>query len=103
MKKTKVEVIAGNGRLRDRGTIEVGAQQIKAKNLVVATGSTVKSLPGMEFNGQYIVSFDHLTLSDKIPESICIIGAGAVGRGFATVFNQLGVKGTLIEGLYRAV
>ncbi|TMG28869.1 MAG: FAD-dependent oxidoreductase, partial [Chloroflexi bacterium] len=53
MKKNKVEVIAGNGRVRDRGTIEVGAQQIKAKNLIVATGSTVKSLPGIEFDGQY--------------------------------------------------
>ena len=103
MKKNKVEVVAGKGRLRDRGTIEVGAQQIKAKNLIVATGSTVKSLPGIEFDGQYIVSSDHLTLSDKVPESICIIGAGAVGVEFATLFNQLGVKVTLLEALDRLV
>src|SRR5256714_9710289 len=103
MKKNKVEVVAGKGRLRDRGTIEVGAQQIKAKNLIVASGSTVKSLPGIEFDGQYIVSSDHLTLSDKVPESICIIGAGAVGVEFATLFNQLGVKVTLLEALDRLV
>src|SRR5436190_11619879 len=103
MKKNKVEVVAGKGRVRDRGTIEVGAQQIKAKNLIVATGSTVKSLPGIEFDGQYIVSSDHLTLSDKVPESICIIGAGAVGVEFATLYNQLGVKVTLLEALDRLV
>src|SRR5437762_285083 len=103
MKKNKVEVIAGNGRVRDRGTIEVGAQQIKAKNLIVATGSTVKSLPGIEFDGQYIVSSDHATLAGKVPESICIIGAGAVGVEFATLYNQLGVKVTLLEALDRLV
>src|SRR3989442_7349320 len=98
MKKNKVEVIAGNGRVRDRGTIEVGAQQIKAKNLIVATGSTVKSLPGIEFDGQYIVSSDHLTLSDKVPESICIIGAGAVGVEVATPFNQLASRAPCSRG-----
>src|SRR5947208_5456022 len=103
MKKNKVEVIAGNGRVRDRGTIEVGAQQIKAKNLIVATGSNVKALPGIEFDGQFIVSSDHATLSDRVPESICIIGAGAVGVEFATLYNQLGVKVTLLEGLDRLV
>src|SRR2546430_4352279 len=102
-KKTRAEVIAGNGRVRDRGTIEVGAQQIKAKNLIVASGSTVKSLPGIEFDGQYIVSSDHLTLSDKVPESICIIGAGAVGLEFGSLFSQLGVKVTLLEALDRLV
>jgi dihydrolipoamide dehydrogenase len=103
MKKNKIEVVAGKGRLRDRNTLEVGAQQIKAKNLIVATGSTVKTLPGLEFDGQYIVSSDHLTLADKVPESICIIGAGAVGVEFATLFNQLGVKVTLLEALDRLV
>jgi len=103
MKKNKIEVVAGKGRLRDRNTIEVGAQQIKAKNLIVATGSSVKTLPGLEFDGQYIVSSDNLTLADKIPESICIIGAGAVGVEFATLYNQLGVKVTLLEALDRLV
>src|ERR1051326_4661782 len=103
MKKNKIEVVAGKGRVRDRNTLEVGAQQIKAKNLIVATGSTVKTLPGLEFDGQYIVSSDHLTLADKVPESICIIGAGAVGVEFATLFNQLGVKVTLLEALDRLV
>lgn len=103
MKKNKIEIVEGSGRLRDRGTIEVGARQIKAKNLIVATGSTVRSLPGLEFDGKVIISSDHATLADTIPESICIIGAGAVGVEFATLYNQLGVKVTLLEALDRLV
>src|SRR6266853_1768671 len=103
MKKNKIEIIAGSGRLRDRNTIEIGAKQLRAKNLVVATGSTVKTLPGLEYDGELIISSDHATLASKLPESICIIGAGAVGVEFATLYNQLGVKVTLLEALDRLV
>jgi dihydrolipoamide dehydrogenase len=103
MKKNKIEVVEGKGRLRDRNTLDVGAKQVKAKNLIVATGSTVRSLPGLEFDGEFIISSDNATLSTKVPESICIIGAGAVGVEFATLYNQLGVKVTLLEALDRLV
>jgi dihydrolipoamide dehydrogenase len=103
MKKNKIEVVAGSGRVRDRNTLEIGSKQVKAKNLVIATGSTVKTLPGLEFDGKYIISSDHATLATEVPESICIIGAGAVGVEFATFYNQLGVKVTLLEALDRLV
>ena len=103
MKKNKIEVIAGSGRVRDRNTIEIGGKQVRAKNLIVATGSTVRSLPGLDFDGELIISSDNATLSTKVPESICIIGAGAVGVEFATLYSQLGVKVTLLEGLDRLV
>ncbi|HEX2647452.1 MAG TPA: FAD-dependent oxidoreductase, partial [Candidatus Dormibacteraeota bacterium] len=103
MKKNKIEVVEAKGRLRDRNTIEVGAKQIKAKDLVVATGSTVKTLPGLELDGQFIISSDNAVLSKDAPESIVIIGAGAVGVEFATFYNQLGVKVTLLEALDRLV
>jgi len=103
MKKNKVEVIAGNGRLKDRNTVSVGATQVKAPQLIVATGSVVKGLPGIEFDGEFIVSSDNATLANKVPESIVIIGAGAVGVEFATLYNQLGVKVTLLEALDRLV
>ena len=103
MKKNKIEVVSGRGRLRDRSTLEIGAKQLKAKQLIVATGSDVKALPGVDFDGEFVISSDHATLSDKVPESICIIGAGAVGVEFATLYNQLGVKVTLLEGLDRLV
>src|SRR5467141_3394041 len=103
MKKNKIEVIAGSGRLRDKNTIAVGNTQVKAPHVIVATGSTVKALPGIEFDGEYIISSDHATLATKVPESICIIGAGAVGVEFATLYNQLGVKVTLLEALDRLI
>ena len=103
MKKNKIEVVEGKGRLRDRNTIEVGAKQVKGKNLIVATGSVVKTLPGLELDGQFVISSDHAVLSKSAPESICIIGAGAVGVEFATFYNQLGVKVTLLEALDRLI
>src|SRR3989441_2721560 len=103
MKKNKIEVVEGKGRLRDRNTIEVGATQVKGKNLIVATGSVVKTLPGLELDGQFVISSDHAVRSNSAPESICIIGAGAVGVEFATFYSQLGVKVTLLEALDRLV
>ncbi len=103
MKKNKIEVVAGKGRLRDRNTIEVGGKQVKAKDLIVATGSTVKTLPGLDLDGQYIISSDNAVLAKSAPESICIIGAGAVGVEFATFYSELGVKVTLLEALDRLV
>jgi dihydrolipoamide dehydrogenase len=103
MKKNKIEVVAGRGRLKDRNAIEVNGRQVRAQNLIVATGSSVKTLPGLELDGQFIISSDNAVLASSAPESICIIGAGAVGVEFATFFNELGVKVTLLEALDRLV
>jgi dihydrolipoamide dehydrogenase len=103
MKKNKIEVVSGRGRLRDGNTIEVNGKKVTAQNLIVATGSTVKSLPGIEIDGQYVVSSDNVVKAATAPESICIIGAGAVGVEFATFFHELGVKVTLLEALDRLV
>ena len=103
MKKNKIEVVQAKGRIRDRNTIEADGKLVKAKNLIVATGSTVKTLPGIALDGEYIVSSDNAVLAASVPESICIIGAGAVGVEFATFYNQLGVKVTLLEALDRVV
>jgi len=103
MKKNKVDVVPGRGRLRDRNTIEVNGKMVSAQNLIVATGSVVKTLPGIELDGQYIVSSDNVVKAASAPESICIIGAGAVGVEFATFFHELGVKVTLLEALDRLV
>ncbi len=103
MKKNKIDVVEGKGRLRDRNTVEVGAKQVKAKHVVIATGSTVRTLPGLEFDGKFIISSDNATLSTEVPESICIIGAGAVGVEFATFYHELGAKVTVLEALDRLV
>src|SRR5919108_476006 len=101
MKKNKIEVVAARGRLRDRNTIEADGRMVRAKNLVIATGSSVKTLPGIELDGQYIVSSDNAVAAKTVPESIVIIGAGAVGVEFATLYSQLGAKVILLEALDR--
>src|SRR5947207_13259072 len=103
MKKNKIEVVQGKGRIRDRNSIDVNGRSVKAKNLIIATGSTVKTLPGLTLDGQFIISSDDAVVAKAVPESICIIGAGAVGVEFATLYNQLGVKVTLLEALGRLV
>src|SRR5260370_10536332 len=103
MKKNKIEVVLGRGRLRDGNTIDVGGKQVKAQNLIVATGSSVKTLPGLELDGQYIVSSDNAVLANTVPESICTIGAAAVGAEYATFYRDLGAKLTLLEALDRLV
>ena len=83
MKKNKIEVVPGKGRLRDRNTIDIGGKQVKAKDLIIATGSTVKTLPGLELDGQYIVSSDNAVLSKSAPESICPVTATQPSSGGA--------------------
>jgi dihydrolipoamide dehydrogenase len=103
MKKNKIEVIAGRGRLRDKNTIDVDGKQVKGANLIVATGSAPKALPGIEIDGKYVLTSDNAVKAADVPESIVIIGAGAVGVEFATLYSQLGVKVTLLEALDRLV
>src|SRR5947199_6113001 len=103
MKKNKIEVVAGRGRVTDPNTIQVDSKPLKAKNLIVATGSSPKTLPGIEFDGKLVITSDHAVMAKDVPESIVIIGAGAVGVEFATLFNQLGVKVTVLEALDRLV
>jgi dihydrolipoamide dehydrogenase len=103
MKKNKIEVVEGAGYVRDRNTVEVDGRRIRAKNLIVATGSEPKALPGIEFDGKRIINSDNATAAREIPDSIVIIGAGAVGVEFATFYKQMGVKVTLLEALDRLV
>ncbi|MHB8507678.1 MAG: dihydrolipoyl dehydrogenase [Candidatus Dormibacteria bacterium] len=101
MKKHKIEVVAGTGVIRSGTTIEVtadtGKRTVEAANLVVATGSYAKSLPGVEFDGKAVISSDHALFMEKLPRSAIVVGAGAVGVEFASMWHDLGVEVTLVE------
>ena len=107
-KKNKVERIAGTGRLLGGGKVEVTAdgtatQTLEAKEIVVATGSTARSVPGIEIDRKRIITSDEAIHMAAIPKSIAIMGSGAVGVEFASIFKRFGSDVTLIELLPRIV
>jgi len=104
MKKHKVTVVKGSGVLQPGKKVKVGGDVYEAKKaVVIATGSRVKGIPqiGLEINKTTVISSDEALLMEKIPASLGIVGAGAVGMEFADIFNAFGVKVTLIEALPR--
>jgi dihydrolipoamide dehydrogenase len=103
MRKHRIEVVEGRGQLEGQGRIRVGDQALSARSIVLATGSAPKALPGIDFDGERVINSDHATLSRELPESVVIIGAGAVGVEFATFYRQMGARVTLIEALDRLV
>jgi dihydrolipoamide dehydrogenase len=107
LKRAKVERIAGYARLKGQGKVEVesdsGTQTLEAKNIIIATGSEARMLPGLEPDPQTILTnIEILNLTD-VPRSLIIIGAGAVGVEFASIFRRFGTEVTVIEMLERAV
>lgn len=103
MRKNRIEVIEGCGVLEGQGRIRVNEDRVTADSIIVATGSRPRSLPGIEFDGERIISSDHATLARELPSSVAIIGAGAVGVEFATFYRQMGCQVTLLEALDRLV
>jgi dihydrolipoamide dehydrogenase len=104
MRKNKIEVVRARGTVTGKNSIQAGDRELEAKNLIIATGSTPRSLPGIEIDGKRIITSDHAVHADRLPESVAIIGGGAIGVEFATFYHQMGVeKVTVIEALERLV
>src|SRR5256712_3684550 len=104
MKKHKITVVKGTGVLQPGKKVKVGNDVYEArKAVVVATGSRVKGIPqiGLDINKTTVISSDDALLMERVPDSLAIIGAGAVGMGFADIFQAFGGKVTLIEALRR--
>jgi len=106
MKKNKITVIKGTGTLLPGKKVKVGSDTHSAnKAVIIATGSRVKGIPaiGLEINKTTVISSDEALFLEKVPASIAIVGAGAVGSEFADIFNAFGSKVTLIEALPRII
>ena len=102
MKKNKVTVVKGHGRLAGKGRVEVsgeGVAVLETKNVVLATGSVPKALPGVAVDHERILSSDSVFGLAQPPKSLIVLGAGAVGVEFASVFNHLGTETTIVEYL----
>jgi dihydrolipoyl dehydrogenase len=107
MKKNKVEWIQGYGTLKGGGKVEVRnggkTSTLETKNIIIATGSTARMLPGLEPDPEFVLTNIEILNLTAIPKSLAIIGAGAVGVEFASIFNRFGSKVTLLEMLPRIV
>lgn len=106
MKKNNISVLMGNARLtaRDRVLVisaEGNQVELSAKNIVIATGAHTTMIPGIKIDGEHVLDYQHAILQEKYPESAVIIGAGAIGVEFATIWNSYGAKVTLVEMLPR--
>jgi dihydrolipoamide dehydrogenase len=105
LKRRRVSVLAGAGRLTADGAVAVDGQTLTGRAVILCTGSVPRSLPGLQIDGERIVSSDHATNSERatLPERVAVIGGGVVGAEFASVFTDLGAQTTLLEALPHGV
>jgi dihydrolipoamide dehydrogenase len=103
IKSRNVTFIEGTGKLVSQNTIEVNGVQYTGKNIVLATGSYAKTIPGLDIDGVRVITSDHGTKMDYIPKSAIVLGGGVIGCEFASVWKSFGVDVTIIEGLNHLV
>lgn len=102
VKSREITYVEGTGRLVAPNAIEVNGQRYEGKNIVLATGSFARSIPGLEISGRIMTS-DQALVMDYVPSSAIILGGGVIGVEFASVWKSFGVDVTVIEGLPRLV
>jgi dihydrolipoamide dehydrogenase len=108
MKKNKITTFSGAGKLALPGKVEVTSadgktETINTKNVIIATGSVVRPIPGFETDGERVVNSDHILELKEVPGSLIVMGAGAVGVEFASVYSRFGAETTIVELLPRLV
>ena len=99
IKSKKITVVEGEGRLAGPNRVVVGDQVYEGRNVVLATGSVPKSLPGLDIDGEKVISSDHALVLDRIPSSVVILGGGVIGVEFASVWRSFGAEVTIVEAL----
>ncbi len=108
MKKNKIEVITGTGKLKAKGQVEVTAADgskkiVEAKHIIIATGGRSRELPTMKIDGKKIVGYREAMTLPQLPKSIIVVGSGAIGVEFGYFYNSMGSKVTIVEFLPRIV
>src|SRR5262249_60950988 len=107
-KKNKIDWIKGAGRIEAPGLVEValnegGQRQVKARHIVIATGSEVTPLPGIAIDEQRIISSTGGLALPAVPKHLVVIGGGYIGLELGSVWRRLGAQGTVVEFLDRAL
>jgi dihydrolipoamide dehydrogenase len=99
LKSRGVTVIEGEGRLAGPGRVIVGGEAVEGRSVVLATGSVPKSLPGLDIDGERVITSDHALKLDRVPSSVIVLGGGVIGVEFASVWKSFGAEVTIIEAL----
>jgi len=108
LKKKKVAVIFGTAKLLGKGKLSIAAvtgssgsvaDELQAKHIIIASGAKARVIPGIEPDGEYIWSAKDAMVPKRMPKSLLVMGAGAIGMEFASFYNSLGVKVTVVEAL----
>jgi dihydrolipoamide dehydrogenase len=102
MKKNKIEVFDGFGKLNGKGRVKVEKDgkkiaDIEVTNIIIATGARARIVAGMESDGKQILTYKEAMIPDDVPKSLLIVGSGAIGIEFASFYNALGVEVTVVE------
>jgi dihydrolipoamide dehydrogenase len=106
LKKNKVTVLDGAGRLSGKQTLAVklakgGEETIKAAHIILATGARARQLPGLESDGKLIWTYKEAMVPDQMPKSLLVVGSGAIGIEFASFYRAMGAEVTVVEVLPR--
>jgi dihydrolipoamide dehydrogenase len=101
IRAAKITVVEGEGRLVGPTSVQVGDRRLTGRRLVLATGSYPKTLPGLEIDGERVITSEHALTLDRIPASVVVLGGGIIGAEFASAWRSFGAQVTIIEALPR--
>ncbi|MCC5034643.1 dihydrolipoyl dehydrogenase [Streptomyces sp. WAC 00631] len=99
----KVTYVTGEGRLSSPTSVDVDGQRYEGRHVLLATGSVPKSLPGLEIDGNRVISSDHALGLDRVPKSVVVLGGGVIGCEFASAWKSFGTDVTIVEALPHLV
>jgi dihydrolipoamide dehydrogenase len=108
MKKNKIDVVMGYGKIAGKGKIEVTSedgkkQMVEGKYIIIATGARSRQLPTMPLDGKKIIGYRDAMVLQTQPESLIVVGSGAIGVEFADFYNSMGTKVTIVEFMPKIV
>ncbi|PRX97070.1 dihydrolipoyl dehydrogenase [Allonocardiopsis opalescens] len=99
LKGRGITIVEGEGRLSGPSTVTVNGTSYEGRNIILATGSYPRTLPGLELDGERVISSDHALRLDRVPSSVVILGGGVIGVEFASVWRSFGAEVTIVEAL----
>lgn len=99
IKSKGITIVDGEGRLDGPTRVKVGDTTYEGRHIVLATGSVPRSLPGLDIDGERIISSDHALTLDRVPQSVVVLGGGVIGVEFASVWRSFGAEVTIVEAL----